>query len=167
MAAYSVEVERKRKRLYDGLSEKDRRRSAAVEVAQLGHGRVESISRVWGCDPKTIRPGMKELEDPEDPAVGRVRKKGVADEGWSSRVATDAGGESEATASGIHGGRSAARRRVVDEPVAARIAAPVDRLGNSGQSPRDSSFVATAPDRTPHGTAEEHEGTPSRPQRSV
>ena len=81
MAAYSVEVERKRKRLYDGLSEKDRRRSAAVEVAQLGHGRVESISRVWGCDPKTIRPGMKELEDPEDPAVGRVRKKGVADEG--------------------------------------------------------------------------------------
>ena len=81
MEAYSVEVERKMKRLYDWLSEKDRRRYAAVEVAKLGHGSVESISRVLGCDPKTIRQGMKELEDPEDPAVGRVRKKGVADEG--------------------------------------------------------------------------------------
>ncbi len=72
MAAYSVEVERKRKRLYDGLSEKDRRRSAAVEMATLGHGRVESISRVWRCDSKAIRQEMKELEDPADPAVGRV-----------------------------------------------------------------------------------------------
>lgn len=81
MEAYSVDVERMMKRLYDWLSEKDRRRYAAVEAVKLGHGRVEYIARVLGCDPKTIRQGMKELEDPEDPAVGRVRKKGVADEG--------------------------------------------------------------------------------------
>ena len=81
MEAYAVEVERKMKRLYDWLSEKDRRRYAAVEVVKLGHGSVEYISRVLACDPKTIRQGMKELEDSEDPAAGRVRKKGVADEG--------------------------------------------------------------------------------------
>lgn len=77
MEAYSVDVERKMKRLFDWLSEKDRRRYAAIEAAKLGHGGVEYISRVLSCDPKTIRQGLKELEEPEDPAAGRVRKKGV------------------------------------------------------------------------------------------
>jgi len=77
MEAYSVDVEEKMKRLFGWLSEKDRRRYAAVEAAKLGHGGVEYVSRVLSCDPKTIRQGLKELEEPEDPAGGRVRKKGV------------------------------------------------------------------------------------------
>jgi hypothetical protein len=77
MDAYSVDVEAKMKRLFGWLSEKDRRRYAAVEAAKLGHGGVEYIARVLSCDPKTIRQGLKELEEPEDPAAGRVRKKGV------------------------------------------------------------------------------------------
>jgi hypothetical protein len=77
MDAYSVDVETKMKRLFDWLSEKDRRRYAAVEAAKLGHGGVEYVARVLSCDPKTIRQGLKELEEPEDPAAGRVRKKGV------------------------------------------------------------------------------------------
>lgn len=77
MDAYSVEVETLMKRLHDWLSEKDRRRYAAVEAAKLGHGGVEYIARVLGCDPKTIRQGERELAEPEDPAAGRVRKKGV------------------------------------------------------------------------------------------
>ena len=48
MDAYSVEVELKMKRLYDWLSEKDRRQYVAVEVAKLGHGCVEYIARVFG-----------------------------------------------------------------------------------------------------------------------
>jgi hypothetical protein len=79
MEAYPVEVEAKMKRLFGWLSEKDRRRYAAVEAAKLGHGGVEYVARVFSCDPKTIRQGLKELEGPEgqDPAGGRVRKKGV------------------------------------------------------------------------------------------
>ena len=77
MEAYLVGVEAKMKRLFDWLSEKDRRRYAAVETAKLGHGGVEYIARVLSCDPKTIRQGLEELEGPEDPAAGRVRKKGV------------------------------------------------------------------------------------------
>jgi hypothetical protein len=77
MEAYSVEVETKMKRFFGWLSEKDRRRYAAVEAAKLGHGGVEYVARVLSCDPKTIRQGLQELEDPEDPAAGRVRKKGV------------------------------------------------------------------------------------------
>ncbi len=77
MEAYSVDVETKMKRLFGWLSEKDRRRYAAVEAAKLGHGGVEYIARVLGCDPKTIQQGLTELEEPEDPAAGRVRKKGA------------------------------------------------------------------------------------------
>jgi len=77
MEAYSVEVERKMRRLFDWLSEKDRRRYAAVEAAKLGHGGVEYIARVFECDPKSIRQGMADLEAPEDAAAGRVRKKGA------------------------------------------------------------------------------------------
>jgi len=77
MEAYAVDVERKMKRFFDWLSEKDRRRYAAIEVAKLGHGGVEYVCRVLQCDPKTIREGLAELEESEDPATGRVRKKGV------------------------------------------------------------------------------------------
>lgn len=77
MEAYAAEIEAKMKKLFGWLSEKDRRRYAAVEAAKLGHGGVEYIAHVLGCDPKTIRQGLKELEEREDPAVGRVRKKGV------------------------------------------------------------------------------------------
>jgi hypothetical protein len=77
MEAYPVDVEAKMKRLFDWLSEKDRRRYAAVETAKLGHGGLEYIARTFSCDPKTIRQGLQELEATEDPAPGRVRKKGV------------------------------------------------------------------------------------------
>ena len=77
MEAYSVEVEAKMRRLFGWLSEKDRRRYAAVEAAKLGHGGVEYVARLLSCDPKTIRQGLKELEEPEDAVAGRVRKKGV------------------------------------------------------------------------------------------
>jgi hypothetical protein len=77
MEAYPVDVEAKMKRLFDWLSEKDRRRYAAVEAAKLGHGGVEYIARLVACDPKTIRQGLKELDQPEDLAAGRIRKKGV------------------------------------------------------------------------------------------
>jgi hypothetical protein len=77
MQAYAVETERMMKRFFQWLSEKDRRRYAAVEAAKLGHGGVEYVARVLGCDPQTIQQGREELEQLEDPAAGRVRKKGV------------------------------------------------------------------------------------------
>jgi hypothetical protein len=77
MEAYPADIETKMQRLYGWLSEKDRRRYAAVEAAKLGHGGVEYIARLLSCDPKTIRQGMRDLDQPEDPAEARVRKKGV------------------------------------------------------------------------------------------
>jgi hypothetical protein len=77
MDTYPVDVETKMKRFFGWLSEKDRRRYAAVEAAKLGHGGVEYITRLLACDPKTIRQGLTELDQPEDLAAGRIRKKGV------------------------------------------------------------------------------------------
>ena len=77
MQPYGVVIERTMKRFHDSLSEKDRRRYAAVEAAKFGHGGVEYVAQVLGCDPKTIQRGREELEQSEDAAGDRVRKKGV------------------------------------------------------------------------------------------
>ena len=77
MEVYTADVEQKMQRFFGWLSEKDRRRYAAVEAAKLGHGGVEYIARVLACDPKTIRQGLRELEEAEDAAMGRIRKKGA------------------------------------------------------------------------------------------
>lgn len=50
-------------RYHRSLSEKDRRRYAAIEAMKLGHGGISYISSVLGCDYKTIKLGMKELDD--------------------------------------------------------------------------------------------------------
>jgi len=76
MEVYSADVEWKMQRFFGWLSEKDRRRYAAVEAAKLGHGGVEYIARVLACDPKTIRQGLRDLEEAEDAAAGRIRKTG-------------------------------------------------------------------------------------------
>jgi hypothetical protein len=81
MDGYAPGIERVMKRLYDSLGEKDRRRYAAVEATKLGHGGVEYVARLLGCDPKTIRQGQSELEGTDDLDNGRVRKKGAGGSG--------------------------------------------------------------------------------------
>ncbi len=77
MDGYSAELERQMSRLYRSLNERDRRRYAAVETAKLGHGGMEYISRLLGCDPKTIRQGITELESDHELDTQRQRKKGA------------------------------------------------------------------------------------------
>jgi hypothetical protein len=77
MTTYAIEVERHMKALYDSLSEKDRRRYAAVEAEKLGHGGVNYVSDLFGCNADTIRAGREDIAAlPQDEAEGRVRKKG-------------------------------------------------------------------------------------------
>ena len=77
MTTYSPVVEGRMKRFYDSLSEKDRRRYAAVEADKLGHGGVQYIAAVLECSEDTIRQGREDVENlPNDEAAGRVRKKG-------------------------------------------------------------------------------------------
>ncbi len=77
MRHYPEGVERRMKALFSRLSEKDRRRYAAVEADKLGHGGQQHIENLFGIDRKTIRQGLAELEMMEDAAGEKIRKKGV------------------------------------------------------------------------------------------
>ena len=81
MNCYPLAVEGHMKRFYESLSEKDRRRDAAVEAVKLGRGGVEYIAGLFGCDPKTVEHGRQDVAElPVDEAEGRVRKKGRPEE---------------------------------------------------------------------------------------
>ena len=73
---YSSAVEHQMKNFFDSLSEKDRRRYAAVEAAKLGQGGQEYIAQLFALDPKTVRRGLDELDHLPDDHPQRVRKKG-------------------------------------------------------------------------------------------
>ena len=77
MEDYSAAVERQMVRLFRSLNERDRRRYAAVEAVKLGHGGIDYVSRLLGCDPKTIRQGIRELQSDQQLTTDRQRKKGA------------------------------------------------------------------------------------------
>lgn len=71
------EVEELMRGFYQSLSEKDRRRSAALEARQLGRGGIRIVAEVLGCSEQTLERGTPELEPlPDDPVAGRVRRVG-------------------------------------------------------------------------------------------
>lgn len=79
---YPPDVEQAMQILYRSLRENDRRRYAAVEAAKLGHGGLEYLTALLGCDPKTIHHGQQDLDQlraqPHEVTPSeRVRKKGV------------------------------------------------------------------------------------------
>ena len=76
MDAYAPEIERKMKRLFDSLSEDDRRRIRSCRGHQAGHGGIEYFPKLLQSDPKTIRRGLAELDEAADLDTSRVRKKG-------------------------------------------------------------------------------------------
>ena len=74
---YAPDIEQLLRQYYQSLSEKDRRRFAALEALTLGHGGTTYIAHILGCDPHTIQEGIRELKQlPDDPAGKRVRKPG-------------------------------------------------------------------------------------------
>jgi len=81
MEPYTPQVEHLMQRLYASLSEKDRRRYAAVESAKLGHGGLTYISQILDCDPKTIHVGLLELKNSEELETPGQRKKGLGGNG--------------------------------------------------------------------------------------
>src|SRR5579863_9065305 len=69
-------IEGKYIELFDDLDERGRRRWAAVEARTLGRGGIAAVARATGLSDRTIRTGLKELDDP-DPLPGhRQRRRG-------------------------------------------------------------------------------------------
>ena len=74
---YSPAIERLLYHYSQSLSEKARRRCAALAAITLGHGGIRSIATVLACDPQTVPDGMREIKQlPDDPAGSRVRTPG-------------------------------------------------------------------------------------------
>ena len=77
-ADYGPEVEARMCGFYQSLSEKDRRRYAALEAQRLGHGGIQYVAQVLGCSRRTIERAISELEElPHDPAGDRIRRPGA------------------------------------------------------------------------------------------
>jgi hypothetical protein len=76
-ATFSPATEEAMRHLFDSLNERDRRLYAAAEALKLGRGGLLYLTHLFDCDPKTIRRGIAELQQPSLCAPGRSRKKGA------------------------------------------------------------------------------------------
>lgn len=59
---YKTTIELEMRKFYNTLSEKDKRRYAAIEAMKLGHGGIAYIAKLLNCNPQTINQGIKDLE---------------------------------------------------------------------------------------------------------
>jgi hypothetical protein len=85
---YPSEIEVQMRKFYRTLSEKDRRRYAAVEAQKLGYGGISYICRVLGCNDRTVQRGRAELEGELPDDETRIRQPGG---GRKSKLATTPG----------------------------------------------------------------------------
>lgn len=69
-------IEGKYIELLDDLDERGRRRWAAVEARALGYGGIAAVARATGLSDRTIRTGLKELDETNPLAGYRQRRPG-------------------------------------------------------------------------------------------
>lgn len=88
---YSPEIEAHMLNFYQSLSEKDRRRYAAIEAEKLGYGGISYIGRVLQCNERTIRRGLNEIEKSLAKAEKRIRLPGGGRKGMVAKTPDLAG----------------------------------------------------------------------------
>ena len=76
MQPYPAPIEAQMRRYYQSLSEKDRRRYAAIEAVKLGYGGQVYIRQLFGCHHETLALGMVELDDETALEQERIRQVG-------------------------------------------------------------------------------------------
>ena len=76
MKKYELAIEQQMRALFDTLSEKDKRRYAAVEARKLGYGGQLYLARILGCSTRTIQRGLAELDANAPVPEGRIRRVG-------------------------------------------------------------------------------------------
>ena len=79
LSPYTKQVENLIKNTYLQLSEKDRRRYAAIEALKLPRGGISYMARLVGCSRNTIKRGINELNLPasKSDTENRIRRKGA------------------------------------------------------------------------------------------
>ena len=72
-------IEQQMRDFYHTLSEKDRRRYAAIEALKLPYGGMRYVAGVLGCSENTIASGIQDIPQlaEGDPLAGRQRQEGA------------------------------------------------------------------------------------------
>jgi hypothetical protein len=73
---YSKETEEQMRLFYQNLSEKEKRRYAALEASKLGYGGQKYICGLLQCSPTTLRVGREELLHGSETSGQSVRRPG-------------------------------------------------------------------------------------------
>ena len=77
MQPYPADIEAAVQAFYQALSEKERRRYAAIEARTIGTDDISYSARLLGCSRQTLRRGMRDLAHlPQDEADSRQRRPG-------------------------------------------------------------------------------------------
>lgn len=76
MEPYAAAIAAPMRAFSQSLSEKDRRRYAAIAAQKRGRGGLREIAPVLGCDRHTMAQGMQERSDPSAMAPTRMRRRG-------------------------------------------------------------------------------------------
>ena len=83
---YSKEIQSEMVKFYNSLSEKDKRRYAAIEAKKLGHGGIKYISELFECHRNTITEGKSELEKKE---VEKFNDKAIREKGGGRKSCSE------------------------------------------------------------------------------
>ena len=74
---YTPAIEVKMCNFYNSLSEKDRRRYAAIEAEKLGYGGASYIRKLFNCDNRTLLHGKQDLDKDLSNENDRIREVGA------------------------------------------------------------------------------------------
>ena len=73
---YTPEIEEMMLLFYHSLSEKERRRYAAIEALKIGYGGISYAERLFGVNCRTVNRGIEDLKSPELMSPSRIRVQG-------------------------------------------------------------------------------------------
>lgn len=73
MQPYPAPIEARMQRYYQSLSEKDRRRYAAIEAIKLGYGGQVYIRQLFGCHVKTLATGESEHRNEQFETIEQLK----------------------------------------------------------------------------------------------
>ena len=77
-SGFDEQTRQRMRNVYQTLSEKDKRRYAAIQAVQLGRGGVAYVAQVLGCSTRTVGRGIQKLDRlPEEDTPGRIRRPGA------------------------------------------------------------------------------------------
>ena len=166
LSPYSPAIEEQMQHYYGSLSEKDRRRYAAIEAVKLGHGGISYVHRLLGCSRSSIQLGIAELSDPAALKEGGQRAPGAGrksafetipglDKAFLRVMARHtAGSPMDASVKWTHLSRRQIAERLADEEAVSISVTVVDQLLKKHQFRRRQALKRKATGNTPERNAQ-------------